>query len=192
MISRGVRWQLMKGKQCWWINQWFNWSMHKWSALTHFKSAEIILMIFSCAENLCTASWETTVITGFLRSWTVGSLRDLLYSSVSPVTPIFTDTPPWMHVGLSIKIADCVAKNTQKTTVLSHHCCQDTHTYFLLSAETKRCDIPVGSIWGHHICLAIYLSLSLSPYVYMCVCMCVCVCKWPQTQLQKTLIKKNR
>lgn len=120
-------------------------------------------------------------------------LRDLLYSSVSPVTPIFTDTPPWMHVGLSIKIADCVAKNTQKTTVLSHHCCQDTHTYFLLSAEREKmrhtCGVNMGS---SHLPGYIFISLSLSPYVYMCVCMCVCVCKWPQTQLQKTLIKKNR
>lgn len=176
MISRGVRWQLMKGKQCWWINQWFNWSMHKWSALTHFKSAEIILMIFSCAENLCTASWETTVITGFLRSWTVGSLRDLLYSSVSPVTPIFTDTPPWMHVGLSIKIADCVAKNTQKTTVLSHHCCQDTHTYFLLSAEREKmrhtCGVNMGS---SHLPGYIFISLSLSICIYVCVYVCLCV-----------------
>lgn len=66
-------------------------------------------------------------------------LRDLLYSSVSPVTPTFTDTPPWMHVGLglSIKIADCVAQNTQKTTVLSHHCCQDTHVFPTFSRKRK-------------------------------------------------------
>lgn len=149
MISRGVRWQLMKGKQCWWINQWFNWSMHKGP---HLRTSRVqkLFWWFSPVLKIYVLHLERQLsLPASCALELVVGLRDLLYSSVSPVTPIFTDTPPGMHVGLrlSITMADCVAQNAQKTTVLSHHCCQ--HTYFLLSAEREKVRYTCGRVLFH-------------------------------------------